>query len=237
VTRAATVGRCTLTTTSSPVRSVARCTWAIDAAARGRRSIEANTSSIGRPRSASMTLRTVANGSGCTRSRRVANSSTSSSGNRPSARRHDLAQLDVRRAEPLGGVAQPAGQVSARGGPPVRRAPKYHGRRAPSEVHHGGAQPVRRRESAGAGELGHLGAHLGADPSRSAQEGGGRQGPRAVVGKAPTSRRCRSASRASVDRVVAARQRGCWRRSIAFGNCQRIGVRTTPPSYPTNERP
>ena len=49
----ATVGRCTLTTTSSPVRRRAAWTWAIEAAASGRGSNLAKTCSRGRPRSAS----------------------------------------------------------------------------------------------------------------------------------------------------------------------------------------
>ena len=80
----ATCGRCTFTTTSSPVRNRAACTWAIDAAAIGVRSKRSNTSSSERPRSSSTTRRTTSNGSGGTRSRSCLNSATSSSGNRPS---------------------------------------------------------------------------------------------------------------------------------------------------------
>ena len=80
----ATCGRCTLTTTSSPVRSRAACTCAIDAAAIGVRSKRSNTSSSERPSSSSTTRRTSSNGSGGTRSRSSLNSATSSSGNRPS---------------------------------------------------------------------------------------------------------------------------------------------------------
>ena len=77
-------GRCTLTTTSSPVRNRAACTCAIDAAAIGVRSNDSNTSSSERPSSSSTTRRTSSNGSGGTRSRSSLNSVTSSSGNRPS---------------------------------------------------------------------------------------------------------------------------------------------------------
>ena len=83
-TSVATVGRWTLTTTRSPVRSVAACTCAIDAAASGVRSTQRNTSSSGRPRSASMTSRTTRNGSAGTRSRHSLNSATSSAGKIPS---------------------------------------------------------------------------------------------------------------------------------------------------------
>ena len=76
--------RWTLTTTRSPVRSVAEWTWAMDADARGVRSNEVNTSASGRPRSSSMVRRTTANGSGGTRSRSRWNSWTSSSGKIPS---------------------------------------------------------------------------------------------------------------------------------------------------------
>ena len=59
-TSVATDGRCTLTTTCSPVRSVAACTWAIDAAASGvaveRRRTRRR--AVG-PRSSSTTARTT----------------------------------------------------------------------------------------------------------------------------------------------------------------------------------
>ena len=80
----ATDGRCTLTTTASPVARVAACTWAIDAAASGASSKEANTSASGRPRSSSTTVRTLVKVSGGTRSRQCLNSSTSSGGKIPS---------------------------------------------------------------------------------------------------------------------------------------------------------
>ena len=79
-----TSGRCTLTTTSSPVCSCAACTWAIDAAAIGRVSNDVNTASSGRPSSDSTVRRTTSNGSAGTWSRQRLNSSTSSGGNRPS---------------------------------------------------------------------------------------------------------------------------------------------------------
>ena len=64
--RCATCGRCTLTTTSSPVRSRAAWTWAIEAAAMGVSSNDSNSSSSEPPRSISTTARTSANGSGGT---------------------------------------------------------------------------------------------------------------------------------------------------------------------------
>ena len=80
----ATFRRWTLTTTRSPVRSVAAWTWAMEAEATGTRSKEMKTSASGRPRSSSMVRRTAAKGSGGTRSRSSRNSSTSSSGKIPS---------------------------------------------------------------------------------------------------------------------------------------------------------
>jgi len=79
-----TCGRCTLTTTDSPVRSIAACTWAIEAAAIGAVSNDANTSSSRAPRSSSTTRRTSSNDSAGTWSRQRLNSSTSSAGKRPS---------------------------------------------------------------------------------------------------------------------------------------------------------
>ncbi len=76
--------RWTFTTTRSPVRRVAECTWAMEAEAMGELSKEVKTSARGRPRSSSTVRRTTANGSGGTRSRRSRNSSTSSSGKIPS---------------------------------------------------------------------------------------------------------------------------------------------------------
>ena len=83
-TSVATWGRCTFTTTGSPVWSVAAWTWAIDAAASGVRSNQANVASRVAPRSASTTSRTTANVSALTWSRQSLNSSTSSAGNSPS---------------------------------------------------------------------------------------------------------------------------------------------------------
>ena len=61
-------GRCTLTTTRSPLSSVALCTWPIVPAASGSGSIEAKTSSQGTPSSSSITCTTSASVSGATSS-------------------------------------------------------------------------------------------------------------------------------------------------------------------------
>ena len=60
-----------LTTTSSPLRSFAAWTCAIEAEATHSRSKAANTSSRGRPRSSSTTWRTSSKGSGLTLSRSI----------------------------------------------------------------------------------------------------------------------------------------------------------------------
>ena len=73
-------GRCTLTTTWSPVGSVARCTWPIDAAAIGVSSKVRNACSIVRPISSSITRRTSANGIGVTSSCRLRSSAMMSGG-------------------------------------------------------------------------------------------------------------------------------------------------------------
>ena len=99
--------RWTLTTTRSPVRSVAEWTWAMEAEARGVRSNEVNTSASGRPRSSSMVRRTTVNGSGGTRSRSRRNSCDQLLGEDPLAGRDDLAELDVGRPEVLEGRAEP----------------------------------------------------------------------------------------------------------------------------------
>ena len=83
-TRAETDGRCTFTTTVVPSRSVAACTCAMEAAASGVCSTEANTVSSGRPSSSVSTRSTRGHGSGGTWSRHHLNSATSSGGKIPS---------------------------------------------------------------------------------------------------------------------------------------------------------
>jgi hypothetical protein len=75
-------GRWTFTTTSAPDGSRAACTCATDAAASGRRSKWANTSSGGPPSSAASTRSTSGHGAGAAWSRSRPSSSTSSSGSR-----------------------------------------------------------------------------------------------------------------------------------------------------------
>ena len=81
-TTAATPGRRTLTTTSSPSGSRAACTCATDAAASGSRSTTVKASSTGRPRSAASEAATVSHGTGAARSCSAVSSSTNSAGSR-----------------------------------------------------------------------------------------------------------------------------------------------------------
>src|SRR5262249_3171935 len=80
------------------------------------------------------------------------------------ARRHDLAELDVRGAQPLEGATQPARQAGAR-----RRTARATfvelpaGERGPEE-RRGLREPAQRRQETTAHQLGHL--RLGAGPSR-----------------------------------------------------------------------
>ena len=82
-TRPRSPGRRTLTATLRPSWSRARCTWAIDAAARGRSSKEAKSRPIGAPSPSSTTRRTVDGRSGGTSSRSWRNSSQSAAGKMP----------------------------------------------------------------------------------------------------------------------------------------------------------
>ncbi len=75
-------GRWTLTATSSPLRSVARCTWPIDAAANDARSNDANTTSGSPPSSLLMIARTSSYGNGATWLRSPNSSSQYATGNR-----------------------------------------------------------------------------------------------------------------------------------------------------------
>jgi hypothetical protein len=76
------VGRCTFTTTRSPLSSRAPCTCAIVPAAIGSGSISAKTSSQGTPSSSSITATTSASASGVTRSWSDDSSSMTSGGRR-----------------------------------------------------------------------------------------------------------------------------------------------------------
>ena len=146
LTSRATCGRCTLTTTSSPVRSRAECTCAIDAAARLFSSKRENTASSGLPRSSSTTARTAANGSGGTRSRRLPNSFTTSSGKRPRPDETICPSLMYAGSELLERLAQPARERGAR----LRLAAAALERRPQRE--RAAEPPARAREPVRAGE-------------------------------------------------------------------------------------
>ena len=135
----------------------------------------------GRPRSSSMVARTSGHGSGGTWSRQRLNSSTSSGGEQPLAGGQDLAELDVRRAERLGGEAQAPGEVGGVGGadravlppaPPPASGPGADGRRQPSAD---GQPAATRRQSPRLHERRHLGPGLHAG-------GVGRGPPRQRIG-------------------------------------------------------
>ena len=109
-TRSSTRGRCTFTTTSSPLRSVAACTCAIDAAARHCASKRAKTRL---ERAAEVLLDDAANGVERFRRHLVAAGLELVDqlvGKQTAARGDDLAELDVGRSEPFEGTPQPARQ-------------------------------------------------------------------------------------------------------------------------------
>ena len=160
----ATAGRCTLTTTCSPVRSRAAWTWAIDAAASGCSSKNSKMSSSRAPRSCSTVSRTASKGSAGTWSRHFLNSLDQLGGEEPFARGDDLAELDVGRAEFLGGKAQPAGDVGAARRwivteplPALLDQPRDD---RTTEVADDGQHPRPRRNAGRSGEDGDLGPRL-----------------------------------------------------------------------------
>ena len=158
-TRRATDGRWTLTTTRSPVTRVAACTWAIDAAARGVRSMSANTASEG---PAELRL-----DDGADLVPRLGRDLVAALlelgdqllGEQALAARDDLAELDVGRPELLGGDAQAPRDVRPRLG----AAPPAGAGRPPG---HGQAEMARhaedaraRRQAPGPGQLRDLASH------------------------------------------------------------------------------
>ena len=107
-------GRCTFTTTGSPVASVARCTWAIVPAASGEGSMWSSTSSHGTPISCSITCTTCSSVSGGTSSCSVASSSMYSGGSRSGR---------VDRIWPSFANVGPSSSSAARSRLPCRRRP------------------------------------------------------------------------------------------------------------------
>ena len=114
---ASTRGRCTFTTTSSPVTSRAAWTWAIDAAAIGRSSKCANTVSSGAPRSPSTTRRMACVRLGRDLVAQLLELGHQLVGEQALERRDDLAELHVGRAELLERPPQPPREP----GPRARR--------------------------------------------------------------------------------------------------------------------
>ncbi len=126
----ATAGRCTLTTTSSPERRVAACTWAIDAAARGWRS-NAGEQVLEGPAQILLDHRPDRfERFGRDPVAQQAELADQLGGEDALARGEDLAQLDVGRPEGLERQPQPAGQAGpGQLGPPAagarRRSIRY----------------------------------------------------------------------------------------------------------------
>ena len=181
-----TCGRCTLTTTGSPVRRRAACTWAIDAAASGVRSNHSKMASRVAPRSALHDRAHVVERLGRHLVAAELELVDQLLREQPLAGGDDLAELDVGRAEVLGRLAQPPRDVGPAGlGVGEAPAPLLHHPRP-----EGGGQPARHPNEAGAGrhaarggEPGHRSAGLGA---QGGHEGAPRHGvevqhPRRVV--------------------------------------------------------
>ena len=148
--RCATCGRCTLTTTSSPVRSRAACTWAIEAAAM-RRLVERLEQFL--ERTAEVDLHHCPHVGERFRRHLIAQQLELVDqlvGEETLAARDDLAELHVARTEPFEGQPQPAGDPGARrrpapfeDQPPAERVPDLDQRAAePAE----GREPARREE-------------------------------------------------------------------------------------------
>ena len=156
-TSSAICGRCTFTTTCSPVRSRAACTCAIDAAAIGVRSKLTKTSSSERPSSISTTRRTRSKSSAGTRSRSSLNSVDELLGEQPLAAGDDLAELDVGGPEAAEGDAQAPGDRLLRlAVPPLRRSSSEPRAERVADLADDAREPAERREVAGLEPLRHL---------------------------------------------------------------------------------
>src|SRR5262249_26426200 len=133
------------------------------------------------------------------------------------ARRHDLAELDVRRAQPLEGATQPARQAGTR-----RRTARATfvelpaGERGPEE-RRGLREPTQRRQETTAHQLRHL--RLGAGPSRvdagTPHQMLGIDGPRATLAEGAEREIGRGARRHTRDLPATASHRK--RRRIEAG--------------------
>ncbi len=173
-----------------------------DRGGRDRRAIEATkTSSSERPSSSSTTRRTSSKSSAGTRSRSCLNSCDELFGKEPFATGDDLAELDVGRAEPPEGDAQPAGDGLLAGG--AAAAAFEHEPRAEGvpDLPDDASQPAERRQVARFEPLRHLPLCLGAQSFDVAPPGHGRgiDDPRAVVGES-TDCQIRGRHRRSVGR-------------------------------------
>ena len=140
------VGRCTLTTTASPVRRVARWTWAMEAAATARLRSTEDVFRGARGRSRRPARRPRRSRPGPCRAA-GGTASTSSSGKIPWPEEMIWPELDVGRPEPLEGVAEAPGEVGPAGRAALRRAPTYQRARASPRT---SADPHTRRPGAAA---------------------------------------------------------------------------------------
>ena len=183
-TRWPTDGRCTFTTTSVPSSRVARCTWAIDAAATG---VALEAGEGGGDLAAQLLLDDPLHHVPRLGRHLVAallELGDDLLGEDALARREDLPELDVGGAEGLGGLADApgdAGDLRGAARPPLGDGP--HGDRG-AEVAHGGDHPQARRDAAGSGEVREAAGDVEAE-----LVGGGEPGdlvevddPRAVLG-------------------------------------------------------
>ena len=160
--RCATCGRCTLTTTSSPVRSRAACTWAIEAAAMGVSSNDSNSSSSEPPRSISTTARTSANGSGRHLVAQQLELVDQLVGEEALAAGDDLAELHVARTEPFEREPQATGDARHATTAGATRRRSQPAERA-ADLDQGAAEPAEGREPARREEPGHLAAGAAPD--------------------------------------------------------------------------
>ena len=117
--------RWTLSTTCSPEASVAACTWATLAAASGSGETVANTSSTGRPSSATRVASTSAHGAGAARSCSRPSSATNSAGSR--SRRVDSTWPSLTKVTPPSSSAAVSDRASCcrrAGSAPARQRPR-----------------------------------------------------------------------------------------------------------------
>ena len=161
-TSCATRGRWTLTTTSSPVRSRAACTWAIDAAAMGSSANSEKIVSSGRPKLGLDHGPHLGEPLGRHLVAQLLELVDQLVGEEALERGDDLAELHVGGAEPLELPAQAARDArTRRRGPPLLHVPRPDGR---ADGHEHPAEAADRRDPAVGEQPRHLGPGAGPDP-------------------------------------------------------------------------